>query len=101
MQNCRMHATVPGSISERMDHALKIGNIYVIKNFQVKDYTEKDTYRPVEMDRKIVLTTETRLKDVAETEVFIQKNIFDLYEYSELKKRADQVMYLTGKKLSS
>ncbi|WOG81862.1 hypothetical protein DCAR_0101016 [Daucus carota subsp. sativus] len=50
-KNCRMHATVPGSISERMDHALKI--------------------------------------------VFIQKNIFDLYEYSELKKRADQVMYLT------
>lgn len=36
-----------------------------------------------------------------ETEVFIQKNIFDLYEYSELKKRADQVMYLTGQKLAS
>ena len=60
-----MHATVPGSIFERMDHVLKIGNIYVIKNFQVKEYTEKDTYRAVEMDRKIVLTTETRIKDVA------------------------------------
>lgn len=92
-----MHATVPGSISERLDRALNTGSIYVIKNFQVKEYATKDNFRPVDMDRKIVFTSETRVKEVPETEVFIPKHMFDLHEYAELQKRAAQVMYLTGK----
>ena len=93
-----MHAFVPGSMSERLGRILVDGNLYIIKNFQVKDYTPTDKYRAVEMDKQIVFTTETKIKELAESEVFIPKNMFDLFEYSQLQNRAKQIVFLTGKK---
>ncbi|KAL1802377.1 hypothetical protein ACET3Z_031024 [Daucus carota] len=94
-KKCRMHAFVPESLTEKMTRIIEEGKIYLIKNFTVKDYTEKDKYRVVHMDRQIVFTSETKVKELDETDIFIPNNSFDLFEYSDLKEQAQQVTYLT------
>ena len=53
-QNCRMEAYVPATMVDRMLRIVEVGKIYLIVNFEVKDYMEKDKFRPVQMDKKIV-----------------------------------------------
>lgn len=91
-----MHAFVSAALSAKMSRLLEEGKIYLVKNFQVKDYTENDKYRPVHMDRQIILTQDTRVKELEETEIFIPKNSFDLFEYGDLKALAAQKLYLAG-----
>lgn len=91
-----MHAWVPAALSDKMERLVEEGKLYLIKNFQVQNYEEKAKYRAVQMDRQIVFTADTKLKEIEETDIFIPKNSFDLYEYADLKKVADQDLYLTG-----
>ncbi|KAL1820507.1 hypothetical protein ACET3Z_015376 [Daucus carota] len=91
----RMHAWVPAALSDKMERLVEEGKLYLIKNFQVQNYEEKAKYRAVQMDRQIVFTADTKLKEIEETDIFIPKNSFDLYEYADLKKVADQDLYLT------
>ena len=73
-----------------------LGKIYFIKKFQVKDYTNKDKYRPVRMDKQISLTNDTKIKDLVDSKFFIPKNMFDFVSFSQLKELATQHVYLTG-----
>ena len=66
----------------------------------MKDYTEKDKFKVAQMDRKIVFTTETKVKELQETEIFIPNNNFDFFDFSDLKKKAGQLTYPTGNHLS-
>ncbi|KAL1830259.1 hypothetical protein ACET3Z_008671 [Daucus carota] len=95
-KSCRMHAWVPAALSDKMERLVEEGKLYLIKNFQVQNFEEKAKYRAVQMDRQIVFTADTKLKEIEETDIFIPKNSFDLYEYADLKKVADQDLYLTG-----
>ncbi|KAK1387752.1 hypothetical protein POM88_015930 [Heracleum sosnowskyi] len=85
VQNCRMHVFVPAALAEKMSRMIQEGKIYLIKDFQVKEYTELDKYRPVQMDRQIIFTADTKAKKLQESEIFIPLNIFDLFEYGDLK----------------
>lgn len=91
-----MHAFVPPALTEKMSRLIEEGNIYLIKNFQVKDYKEKDQYRPVQMDRQIILTSDTRVKQLDESDIFIPQNCFDLFEYGDLRQLTGQKLYLAG-----
>lgn len=71
--------------------------MYVIKNFQVKDYTDLDKFRPVQMDKQIVFTADTKVKDVEESEIFIPRNSFDFFDFGDLMPMAKQSLYLAGK----
>ena len=97
LQNCRMHVFIPAAIADKMSSIIEEGKIYLIKNFTVKDFTEKDNYRVVHMDKQISFTTETRVKELDDSEIFIPTNNFDLFQFSDLKSQATQDVYLTGK----
>lgn len=91
-----MHAFVPGTLSEKMSRFFELGKIYIVKNFQVKEYTEKDKFRVVHMNRQIIFTTDTKVKEIDESETYVPQNSFDLYEFGDLKTMAKQNLYLTG-----
>ncbi|KAL1809085.1 hypothetical protein ACET3Z_026075 [Daucus carota] len=95
LQNCRMHVFIPAAIADKMSRIIEEGKIYLIKNFTVKDFTEKDNYRVVHMDKQISFTTETRVKELDDSEIFIPTNNFDLFQFSDLKSQATQDVYLT------
>ncbi|WOG83656.1 hypothetical protein DCAR_0102833 [Daucus carota subsp. sativus] len=94
-KNCRMHVFIPAAIADKMSRIIEEGKIYLIKNFTVKDFTEKDNYRVVHMDKQISFTTETRVKELDDSEIFIPTNNFDLFQFSDLKSQATQDVYLT------
>ncbi|XP_063942969.1 uncharacterized protein LOC108223717 [Daucus carota subsp. sativus] len=94
-KNCRMHVFIPAAIADKMSSIIEEGKIYLIKNFTVKDFTEKDNYRVVHMDKQISFTTETRVKELDDSEIFIPTNNFDLFQFSDLKSQATQDVYLT------
>lgn len=95
-QNCRMHVFVPAPLVEKISRMIVNGKVCVIKNFQVKEYTYAGKYRHVQMDKQIVLTADTKVKEVDEKDFFIPHNSFDLFEYGDHKAMTKQVLYLTG-----
>lgn len=91
-----MQAYAGASIANTIGRILEEGKIYLIKNFEVKQYTELDKFRPVPIDRQITFSSDTRIGDVDEKSVFIPKNMFDFFQFCELKNAAKQVTHLTG-----
>lgn len=91
-----MQALVPAALVDRFSRLIVEGNVYLIKNFQVKDYTDADKYRPVQMDKQIIFTADSKVKEVDQTTIFIPKNNFDLFEYGDLKPMTKKVLYLIG-----
>lgn len=64
-----MQALVPAAFVDRISRLIVDGNVYLIKNFQVKDYTEANKYWPVQMDKQIVLTADTKVKKADEKKI--------------------------------
>lgn len=91
-----MQAFVPGFLSDKMKKMFTMGKMYAITNFQVKDYTEKDKWRCVNMDRQILFTNATKSRQIEDHEYFIAENMFDFFESAELKLLAKQNLYLAG-----
>ncbi|KAL1802084.1 hypothetical protein ACET3Z_030731 [Daucus carota] len=90
-----MQAYAPAHLADKIGRIIQIGKIYMIKNFDVKEYTEKDKFRPVPIDRQIVFTVDTKITDLDESQTFVPKNVFDFFQFSDLKNAAEQVTYLT------
>lgn len=97
LQNCRLQAFVPATVAYKFKRLIEEGKFYVIKNFQVKDYTELEKFRAVQMDKQIVFTNDTKVKDVEETEIFIPRNSFDFFDFGDLIQMSKQSLYLAGK----
>lgn len=91
-----MQAYVPQSLEPKFMRLVVVGKIYFIKKFQVKDYTEKDKYRLVRMEKQICLTNHTKIKDLVDSDIFIPKNMFDFVPFSQLKDLAIQSVHLAG-----
>lgn len=89
-----MQVFVPPAMADRMARLIRVGKMYIIKKFQVKDYTAKDKFRPVQMDTQIVFITDTKVKEIDENDIFIPKNMFDFYQFEDLPKMAKQVVHL-------
>lgn len=99
-QNCRMQVFVPSAMAERMGRIIGVGKMYLIKNFQVKNYTEADKFRPVQVDKQIVFISDTKVKEIDESEIFIPKILFDFYQFEDLNKMSKQCHHLIGKNSS-
>lgn len=91
-----MQVFVPAALVEKMSRLIVQGNAYFINNFQLKEYTNADKYRAVQMDKQIVFTADTKVKDVDDKLFFIPNNSFDLFDYGDLKATTKQVLYFTG-----
>ncbi|KAK1404304.1 hypothetical protein POM88_003909 [Heracleum sosnowskyi] len=93
-KNVRMVAYVPEWLIEKMRKIFTVGKMYTITNFQVKDYTPNDKWRCVNNDKQILLTNNTKAREMEETEYFIASNHFDFFEMEDLPKLAKQNLIL-------
>lgn len=91
-----MHAFVPQFLEDKMQKMFTLNKQYVVTNFQVKNYTEQDKWRCVNMDKQILFTSQTKATEINENEYFIAKNMFDFYDMAELTKLTKQNIYLAG-----
>ncbi|KAK1362224.1 hypothetical protein POM88_046698 [Heracleum sosnowskyi] len=89
-----MQAFVPSTMEDRLGNVIQLGKLYKIKTFHVKEYGQQDKYRPVQIDRQIIFTIDTKVKEIDENEIFIPKNMFDLFKFADLKNMATQQVYL-------
>lgn len=96
MQNDRIHAFIPGTIAEKVEEEIKVGKIYSIFNFMVKDYKPEDRFRCIENDRQIIFTSFTKVEELHDNDSLISDNVFDFYDLSDLKQIANKNIYLTG-----
>lgn len=96
-----MQAFVPASMSQRMTRLIEVGKLYLLKNFEVKEYLDKDKFRPVKIDRQIIFTIDTKVKEIDDSEIFIPNNMFDFYDFGDLFNMSKQFHYLVGKFLHS
>ncbi|KAK1385861.1 hypothetical protein POM88_023596 [Heracleum sosnowskyi] len=92
--NCRMQAFIPGMIADRFGKMLQVQKLYIIKNFHVKEYKDEDKYMPVQTDKQLIFTIDTKVKEIAETYIFIPKNMFDFFKFEDIIKLAKQHVYL-------
>lgn len=73
-----------------------VGNIYLFKNFNVKDYRKEDKFRPIDKDIQIVFSNDMKIVALDESDVLIEQAVFDFYDLSDLKQLSKQTTYLTG-----
>ncbi|KAL8133227.1 hypothetical protein AgCh_008622 [Apium graveolens] len=92
--NCRMQAFVPAFLNEKLQRMLQLGKMYVTSFFQVRDFTPEDKWRSVQLDRQIQFTNQTKTRELSESEYFIPNNMFDFYDFEEVRKLAKQNIYL-------
>lgn len=94
---CRVHAFVPGTVAGLFESTLQVGNVYLFKNFTVKEYKLDEKFRPLMKEIQIVFSNDTKIIDLDENDVSIEYCVFDFYDLSELKQISKQTTYLTGK----
>lgn len=91
-----MQAYVPAYLSDKWKKLLTVGNTYIITNFTVKTLTPDDKWRPVNIDRQISFTNQTKARELSEKDYFIPENTFDFYALDNLHDIANQKLLLAG-----
>ncbi|KAK1402285.1 hypothetical protein POM88_001890 [Heracleum sosnowskyi] len=94
-KRCRIHAFVPGHVADLLEPSIEAGNIYLFKNFTVKEYKEEEKFRCILKDIQIIFSNETKISRLEENEVCIDKAGFDFYDLADLKELSTQTTYLT------
>lgn len=79
-----------------MEPKLVVGNLYLFKNFSVKEYKDAEKFRCLHKDIQIVFSNDTKIVDLEESDVFIEKVVFDFFDLADLKILSKQTTYLTG-----
>lgn len=90
------HAFVPGNISEQTEKVIKVGSIYLIYNFSVKEYKPDEKFRCIHNDQQITFTNFTKIEIIEKDDKLIPEHMFDFYDLGDLKEVADRNIYLTG-----
>ncbi|KAL1825468.1 hypothetical protein ACET3Z_012246 [Daucus carota] len=91
-----MHAYIPAKCSYDMERKLRVGTVYIIRNFTVQAYKDKDKFRCLRNDMQMVFTQETTVIQVEEKGNNIAHEAFDFYDHSELMPLTNQTTYLAG-----
>ncbi|KAL1812701.1 hypothetical protein ACET3Z_022766 [Daucus carota] len=94
-KKARMHAFVPTKLEEQVDNLVDLGKIYLLENFTVKDYKIDEKFRCLRKDIQIVFGEETRITELQEQDISIEKTWFDFYDLAEIKPLSIQTTYLT------
>lgn len=101
MQNDRIHAFVPGTLAGKNEYDVIVGKVYSIFNFSVKEYRAEEKFRCIQSNKQIIFTTYTKVKEIDDNGTFIEQNMFDFFDLSDLKQMANKNVYLTGTLLNS
>ncbi|KAL1810597.1 hypothetical protein ACET3Z_027587 [Daucus carota] len=91
----RVHAFVPYNLADQFEAIIEIGNLYLLTNFTVKEYTTDDKFRCLRKHVQIVFNEETQLDILHENVVNVENCCFDFFEISELHTLSKQNTYLT------
>ncbi|KAL1805355.1 hypothetical protein ACET3Z_028423 [Daucus carota] len=92
--NNRIHAFANAKLCDDRFKTLKEGDIYILKNFKVKDYLGDETYRAARTKQHVFFTSHTEfLKDVTKG-LQIEKYAFDLIDLGQIEKFADDKWFL-------
>ena len=87
---------MPTKLEEQVDSLVDLGKIYLLENFTVKDYKSDEKFRCLRKDIQIVFGEETRITQLQEEDISIEKTWFDFYDLAEIKPLSVQTTYLTG-----
>ncbi|KAK1374595.1 hypothetical protein POM88_030788 [Heracleum sosnowskyi] len=91
----RIHAFVPREIDAAVEPCLEVGTIYLFKNFTVREYKKEDRFRCIHKTIQIVFSRDTKIQELDETQVLIDKAAFDFYDIGDLKQLSQHTTYLT------
>lgn len=91
-----MHAYIPAKCSYDMERKLRVGTVYIIRNFTVQAYKDKDKFRCLRNEMQMIFTQETTVHQVEEKGNNIAHEAFDFYDHSELMPLTNQTTYLAG-----
>ncbi|WOH04074.1 hypothetical protein DCAR_0623480 [Daucus carota subsp. sativus] len=93
-QASRKHAFVGEAYAKKFEDSLIQGQIYVIENFNVKPYTEKEKHQCFKDDTHIFFSSYTHTKTVEKDDKLSPENVFGFYDISELGDIANQNVFL-------
>lgn len=91
-----MHAFVPTAQSDEMEKVIKLGKIFKIYNFTVKNYRSDEKFRCIQSDKQIMFTNYTKVEELIESDHLIANNAFDFYDFDDLKPIANINTFLPG-----
>lgn len=74
-----------------------VENMYLFKNFTVKEYKQTDKFRCLLKDIQVVFSTDSKIELLEGTDILIEHDVFDFYEMGDLKNLAKKITYLDGK----
>ncbi|KAK1378800.1 hypothetical protein POM88_025544 [Heracleum sosnowskyi] len=94
-KNVRIQAFIPGSVSEEIEQKIEVGKCYTFSNFTIKEYKAEDKYSCVRMDKQLIFSKHTDVRELDEHELIIEKNGFDFFDLNDLGSLAHQNVYLT------
>lgn len=96
-QRARIHAFVPYNLAEEFEPIIKIGDLYLLENFNIQHYKVDEKFRCLRMDFQIVFNEETELNRLEENVVNVEDCCFDFFDIAELPSLSKQNTYLTGR----
>lgn len=85
MQRSRIHAFVPQKVADIVEPMLEVGKVYLFKNFTVKEYKEEDKFWCILRDIQIVFSSDTKIVELDDNDVCIERAVFDFYDLGDLK----------------
>ncbi|XP_063950013.1 replication protein A 70 kDa DNA-binding subunit A-like [Daucus carota subsp. sativus] len=93
-QNTRKHAFIGEAYLKKFDGSLEEGQVYIIQNFNVKPYTEKEKHMCFKDETHIYFSSYTQEFKYPYDDTLIPANVFGFYDISELNGIANQNTYL-------
>ncbi|WOH15018.1 hypothetical protein DCAR_0934549 [Daucus carota subsp. sativus] len=93
-QNTRKHAFIGEAYLKKFDGSLEEGKIYIIQNFNVKPYTEKEKHMCFKDETHIYFSSYTQEFKYPSDDTLIPANVFGFYYIIELSGIANQNTYL-------
>lgn len=72
-----MHAFVPAKCAPAHEFKLSLNKVCIITNFTVKPYKDADKFRPVAREDQIILSLDTKIKEVQPTLMEFPDETFD------------------------
>ena len=95
-QDDTIHATIQKNNVKKFREQLREGQLYLLSNFRVDTYKEKDSYRPISKDKKISFLCTIDIEELKEAEITISQHKFEFVDYRTIVDRFDNNKQLTG-----
>ena len=85
-----IHAAIRNIFPTKFKPLLREGQLYSLSNFRVAEYKDKDNYRPIKNENKIIFLLTTFIKELEETEIIIPRHKFDFVDYKTIVEHIDK-----------